>query len=75
LITIRQKDAPLPQPTVDSFSQRLGKKFAVAWSTGVDFLGTSVAAILQTIVGGLVFWIGLVAVIWSLRRWYLGRGA
>ncbi len=76
LITIRQKDAPPPPaPAVESFGQRLGKKLGTAWSAGLDFLGTSVAAIMQTIVGGLVFWIGLVAVIWSLRRWYLHRSA
>jgi hypothetical protein len=73
LITIRTKDGPPPAPVPAGFAANLGKKLNTAWTAGLDALISSVAAILQVIVGGLVFWIGLIVIMILLRRWYLKR--
>lgn len=75
MVTLQPKpktEAP-PPPAETGF--RFRERVGAAWAEGLSFLIDSLTAILRVIVGGLVWWVLLVAGLVVLRRWYLRRTA
>lgn len=74
LVLIRPADAPAPEPQKFAILTHLSGAFKAAWRTGVEYLIDSGAWIVQVAVGGLLWWITLIAGIVIVRR-YLRRAA
>jgi hypothetical protein len=71
LVIIRHEDPP-PQPTREGASP--GRYFLTriegAWRAGVRFLADTLGWCLRAAVGGLVWWVGLMAVAILARSWW-----
>jgi len=66
LVLIRAGDPPPAEsPSLwNDFVNALSK----AWRNGVGFLGAAVATIISVLIGGLVFWIAIIATLFAVRR-------
>ena len=73
---------PRPSPSVETLGYSHGvpmgrisfrEQLASAWTDGSGFLLGSIAGIVRVVIGGLVWWVALCAVLWLVRRWYLRR--
>ena len=66
LVIIRASDAP--EPEYGSLAAYFGESIGNAWNAGLFFLSDTLATMLRIIVGGLVFWAILAAVILLIGR-------
>lgn len=73
LVLIRAGDPPPVE--ADSLWTAFCDSMSSAWRNGVAFLGDVIAAIVRVLIGGLVFWIALIAVIFAIRRRVLRNAA
>ena len=71
VVSIWSRDARAPATGTIA---ELGHKLSAAWREGSSYLTTSIAVLVQVIVGGLIWWIALCVAVWLTRRWYLRRG-
>lgn len=68
VVTVHAKAAPV---AAISFWENLSARFDSTWRSAIDTLVRTVLALIQVLVGGLLFWLGLIVVVVLLRRWYL----
>lgn len=67
LVFIRTNDAPEPPAT--TFGSYLSTSLGNAWHDGVFFMFDTAATMVRIIVGGMLFWLLLLAVIGVVRRY------
>ena len=70
LVLIRSEEKA-PQPVESSWVAQAGKKFGAAFEDGQRSLTSSIAFLIEVIVGGLVWWIFIggviVAILWAIK--------
>lgn len=73
LVLIRSEDAPEKLPADGSLGSYFSESIQIAWQKGLLFLADTVALLLRVLVGGLIWWILLLAVL--LRVWQHHRAS
>jgi hypothetical protein len=71
LVLVRGGDAPF-RPGASSLGTYFAEACGNAWNNGLVFLADTLATLLSILVGGLIWWVLLVAVVLGVRRWRRG---
>src|SRR5262249_47624870 len=76
LVIIKTENAPPPppEPKKETIGQYFGHAIATDWHNGLQVLADTIAGALKIFVGGLVWWVALIAGLMMLRQ-YLRRKA
>lgn len=68
LVIIRPADAPVEEPK-SGIGAYFGDSISRAWSRGLYFLSDTVAGLLSVLLGGLMWWVALIAALLVIRRY------
>ena len=68
LVIIRPTDAPVEEPE-SGIGAYFGEAISKAWSRGLYFLSDTVAGLLSVLLGGLMWWLALIAALLVIRRY------